>query len=257
MATDMEAEFLAIQEKLYSYLYRLTTNKQDAQDLVQDTFLRVVDNAENFEGKSSFKTWAYSIATNLARDKKRVRDRWSLDVQDRCKENAIAHLHHRESMIHAFQNQTIKQFEIVEHINYCFNCISKNLTLEKQIAIILKEVYAFKRNEIADILNVTENVVKHLLFDSRAELQKKYDHRCAMINKNGVCYQCAELNDYLQEKPDAVEKIKKTGLSQRKDSKTNLDIRFKLISKIDPTKSNGAALEEVIMDILKNAIEDK
>jgi RNA polymerase sigma-70 factor (ECF subfamily) len=135
--------------------------------------------------------------------------------------------------------------------------LAKNLQLEQQIAIILMEMYEFKRAEIAAILNLSEGVVKHLLFEGRKELQQKYEQRCALINKKGVCYQCAELNDYFEQSNTATEKISKLGFVEQNSAEKNLDLRFQLIQKINPLTSKGAALEDVIMQILREAIGEK
>lgn len=248
--SNVNSEFLLIRDKLSSYLYRLTTNREDTEDLIQDTFLKVNNKIHLFKGKSSFKTWVFSIATNLAVDNKRVKQRWRLDIQDDCKTAAQENKVYHDRIVNAFECQTEKVFEIEEHINFCFTCIAKNLKLEKQIALILKEIYHFKRNEIAEILGKTEGIVKHLLFDGRKEMQEKYNYRCAIINKNGICYQCAELNDYLQNKSDAEEKITKLGMSPANDPEQNLDIRFKLIQNINPIGGKAGVLEDTIMQIL-------
>ena len=254
---NMETEFLAIRDQLNSYLYRLSTNKEDTDDIVQDTYLKVISKIQTFKGNSSFKTWVFAIATNLARDNQRVKNRWRLEVQDECKDASLSNMSNQHRIITAFQNQTEQEFELVEHINFCFTCIAKNLNIEQQIAIILKEFYQFKRKEIAEILNITESVVKHLLHNGRKELQTKYELRCAMINKTGVCYQCAELNDFLQEKPNAKQKIEKLGLLEKNNLETNLDIRFKLINRINPLNGNGAKLEDTILQILRETIDYK
>lgn len=255
MKNDFEIAFEEISSTLLSYLYRLTTNRQDAEDLLQDTYLRIREKINTFRGESSFKTWAFTVATNLARDHSRVKKRWRLDVQDECKQASLTNPDYHTRILNAFASQPEHTFELVEHINYCFTCISRNLTLEKQIAIILKEFYDFKRQEIASLLGLSEGVVKHLLYDGRRELQKKYDHRCAMINKSGVCYQCAELNDFLQVEPDAVEKVRNTGLEPEKSRDENLDIRFQLIRHINPLNSKGAHLEDVILQILREVTD--
>jgi RNA polymerase sigma-70 factor (ECF subfamily) len=250
-------EFNSFSDQLLSYLYRLTANKQDAEDILHDTFLKASEKIDTFKGNSSLKTWVFSIATNLAKDNQRVIKRWSVDAQDQCKNAAIAHAPLAERMVSTFHQQTEEQFEITEHINYCFTCLAKNLQLEQQIAIILMEMYEFKRAEIAAILNLSEGVVKHLLFEGRKELQQKYEQRCALINKKGVCYQCAELNDYFEQSNTATEKISKLGFVEQNSAEKNLDLRFQLIQKINPLTSKGAALEDVIMQILREAIGEK
>ena len=254
---NIESEFVAIQEQLESYLYGLSANKEDSRDLLHDTYIKVKQKINSFHEKSSFKTWVFAIATNLAKDNRRVKNRWTLEVQDDCKNASLSTPEYQQRIIGTFQNQTEQQFEIVEHINYCFTCIAKNLNLEQQIAIILKEFYHFKRTEIAEILDKTEGIIKHLLFDGRKELQTRYKKRCALINKTGVCYQCAELNDFLQEKTDSGEKIKQTGLSKTYDVDTNLDIRFALINKINPLTSKASELEDTILQILREVIDDE
>jgi len=253
---NMEAEFLSIKDQLSSYLYRLTANKEDAEDLVHDTYLKVHKNISNFRRESEFKTWVFTIATNLARDHKRVNNRWGLDAQDKCKQAAIEKIEVQQRMKGAFGSQVEQSFDIKEHINYCFTCVAKNLSLEKQLAVILKEVYDFKRTEIAEILNCSEGVVKHLLFDGRKELQDKFEQRCALINKTGVCYQCAQLNDYFQVKNDAQEKVKALKLSPNNSSEQNLDLRLEIIQQINPLKGNGALLEDTILQILREEISD-
>ena len=129
-------------------------------------------------------------------------------------------------------------------------------TLNQQIALILKEIYDFKRIEIANILNVTEGVVKHLLHDARTDINEKYQHRCAMINKQGICYQCAELSDFLEGNQNAADKIKVLGMHIEKVKGETLDKRFEIISRINPLNTNGANLEDLIMQILRETIAD-
>ncbi|TMM57459.1 sigma-70 family RNA polymerase sigma factor [Maribacter algarum] len=255
--SNVDSDFIAFQAQLESYLYRLSANKEDAKDLVQETYIRVKQKFDTFKGNSTFKTWCFSIATNLARDNQRVKNRWKLEVQDDCKNASLSIPKHQQKIISAFENQAEQQFEIAEHINYCFTCIAKNLNLEEQIAVILKEFYQFGRAEIAEILGKTEGVIKHLLFNGRKELQIKYEQRCALINKKGVCYQCAELNDFLQVKPNSQEKIKKLKLKERNNSETNLDFRFNLINQINPLNSKASELEDTILQILREVIDDK
>lgn len=254
--TNIQSSFLDIKDQLASYLYRLTANKEDMEDLLHDTFIRVSEKIETFEARSSFKTWVFTIATNLAKDNKRVKNRWEIDAQDKCKNAAAVNLAYQDRMMSAYNNQLEKQFDIKEHINFCFTCIAKNLSLEKQITIVLKEIYDFKRSEIAEILGISEGVVKHLLFDGRKELQEKYQNRCALINKNGVCYQCSQLNNYFQKDNSATNKIAQLDLDGSNNTEQNLDKRFELIQKINPLTSNGANLEDTILQILRETIKD-
>src|SRR5262245_7195521 len=74
------------QSQLRSFLYRATTSREDAEDLAQEAFARAYQKFDSFKGESSFKTWLFAIASNLAKDHHRARVRWTADAQDKCKE---------------------------------------------------------------------------------------------------------------------------------------------------------------------------
>ncbi|MBX7052958.1 MAG: RNA polymerase sigma factor [Flavobacteriales bacterium] len=254
---NVDQQFIELHPLLKSYLYRLTANKQDMEDILQETYIRVNEKISSFRGESTFKTWVFAIATNLARDNKRVQNRWADDVQDRCRAAADASVDVQNRMLNAFADLPEKKFEFAEHINYCFTCLSKNLSLEKQIAVILKEVFDFTRMEIASILHVSEGSVKHTLHNGRKELQEKFDNRCALINKNGPCYQCSQLNDYFQGDQTAQEKVSNLKLKTQNDSEENFIERMNLVKLVDPVHGNGAHIEDTILQILRETIQDQ
>ncbi len=68
---------------LLGYLVRLLNgNRALAEDLAQETFLRVLRRAETFDPGRPFRSWAYAIATNLARDTfRRAESRWAADIE--------------------------------------------------------------------------------------------------------------------------------------------------------------------------------
>src|SRR5580704_4619457 len=74
--------FAEFQNQLKSYLYRLVTDRNDVEDLIHDTFIRAFDKIATYNQASSFKTWTFKIATNLAYDHLRKSNRWPVDAQD-------------------------------------------------------------------------------------------------------------------------------------------------------------------------------
>ncbi len=63
------------QRPLYSLLYRMVSNQEDAADLLQKTFVKAFTGISGFEQRSTFKTWLYQIAINLAKNVYRDRSR--------------------------------------------------------------------------------------------------------------------------------------------------------------------------------------
>ena len=67
---------------LYRFVYRMLPRQEDARDVCQETFLRVLRKAHRFRRGSRFSTWLYQIALNLCRDQARRRKRWSRVVDE-------------------------------------------------------------------------------------------------------------------------------------------------------------------------------
>ena len=77
-----------------------------------------------------------------------------------------------------------------------------------------------------------------------------FDHRCALVNKNGVCHQCSELNGWFNPKENQQQTLVALDLVKgcRKYNRHELyRIRATLVKAIDPLRSEGADLEEMLM----------
>ena len=255
----LQSTFKTHSPQLRSYLFRLTAHKEDTEDLLQDTYIKASEKLHTFENRSSLKTWIFTIATNLAKDYLRTKKRWAVDTMDKAKEES---LRHPEIYIARFMeiNQSSPQgaFEIREHINFCFTCIGKTLPIEQQVALLLKEVFDYKISELARIMETTEGVVKHLLFNARKTMQHIFEKRCSLINKQGICHQCSELNGMFNPKQNFQEQLLKLGLGNHdaaKDAEKLFQLRTGIVKAIDPYESSGAELQFCHFEHLHNVVE--
>jgi RNA polymerase sigma-70 factor (ECF subfamily) len=249
--------FSEFQPQLKSYLYRLLTDRNDTDDLTHDTFVKAFDQISTFKGNSSLKTWVFQIATNLAYDLLRKRKRWLPNAQDESKSLAMSNEYIRQLFEMTHQTSNRGRYEVKEHIDFCFTCISKTLTIEEQIALILKDIYAFSRKEIAYVLALSEGVVKHLLFNGRKTMTDIFDHRCALINKNGACHQCSELAGVFNPKQARREELMKIEMVKSSSSETRerlYELRAKLAAAIDPLNNEGADMQDIIMQCTRLAV---
>ena len=249
--------FAEFQNQLKSYLYRLLTDRNDVDDLTHDTFIRAFDKISTFNQDSSLKTWVFSIATNLAYDHLRKLKRWPADAKDMGAIFAIGTEAIQTSFRIVHQTSTAGAYEIKEHIDFCFTCISKTLPIENQVALILKDIYDFQVKEICLIIEKTEGVVKHLLSDARDTMTGIFENRCALINKNGVCHQCSQLNGIFNPKQDQQEQLMKLEMvkgSEKYDREELFKLRTTLVKAIDPLRSTGTDLEDIIMRCTRTAI---
>jgi RNA polymerase sigma-70 factor (ECF subfamily) len=255
-----QALFAEFQNQLKSYLYRLLTDRKDVDDLTHDAFIKAFSKLSTFKQECSLKTWVFKIATNLAYDHLRKVKRWKADAQDRAADLAIGSEEIRKVFWMVHDTSPSGAYEMKEHIDYCFTCISKTLPIENQVALILKNIYDFQVNEIGLILEKTEGVIKHLLTDARTTMTDIFEHRCALINQEGVCHQCSHINEIFNPKQNQQEELMKLELvkaSKRFNREQLFTLRTMLVKAIDPLQATGTDFHEEIMRCLRTAIGEK
>jgi RNA polymerase sigma-70 factor, ECF subfamily len=252
--------FAEFQNQLKSYLYRLLTDRNDVDDLTHDTFIKAFSRISTFNQDSSLKTWVFKIATNLAYDHLRKLKRWPVDAQDRGADLAIGTEAVRQAFWVVHDTSNVGAYEMKEHIDFCFTCISKTLPIENQVALILKDIYDFQIKEICLILEKTDGVIKHLLNDARSIMTDIFEKRCALINKNGVCHQCSHINGIFNPKQDQQAELMKLELvkeSKKFDRAELFKLRETLVKAIDPLHSSGTDLQDIIMRCTRTAIGER
>lgn len=251
--------FAEFQPKLKSYLYRLLTDRNDADDLTHDTFVRAFDKIGTFGGQSSLKTWVFQIATHLAYDYLRTRKRWLPNAQDESKAYSYADPTVPQAFFAVHENSPYGRYEIREHIDFCFTCITKTLPIDQQVALLLKDVYGFSVPEIVQVIGQSGGRVKHLLHNARSTMTEIFANRCALVSKTGACHQCSELNGVFNPKQNQQIELMKLALSQASDDATQSELfklRTELVRAIDPLRANGTDLHDLIMRCTRKAINE-
>lgn len=244
--------FADFKDELKSFLYRLVADRNDAEDLTHDTFVKAFDKISTFKNESTIKTWVFTIATHLAYDFLKKRNRWAADILDQAKETAGKHKYVRDYLKQSSEKDVHGRFDLAEHIDFCFTCISKTIPIEQQVALILTDIYDFKAKEVAVILNKGESAVKHYIRIARETMIDIFDNRCALVNKKGVCHQCSQLNNWLNPKQNfqvqkmKIELIKQAGTADKKEL---FRLREDLVKNINPLKADGSDLHESFMKL--------
>lgn len=250
---SFEQQFLAFEQELRAFVYRLVANRQDMEDLVQETYLKSLNGLEGFEGRSSIKTWVFSIGMNLSKNHLTAQKRWTDDFQDNCRTATLSSRKIQQEMGEIIMTSPQGIFELKEHIDYCFTCMAKTLSIDEQVCLILKEVYAFKVKEIIEITGLTEGQVKYALTASRNQMIEIFDRKCSLVSKNGACHQCTELSGMLNPKVNALEEQNKLQMVREKgqsDKQHLFDLRLKLVQAIDPIEGQGFELHNYMIESL-------
>lgn len=151
----MDSVFQELYEKyhhhLFQFLFYLVKNRETAEDLVQEVYIRVLKSYDRFEGKSSEKTWLFSIARNAAIDHFRKQKSWKqklLESFDWDRHQIRDHQSLPEEI--ALQNENIRW--IYQSLSHC--------TLDQRSVIILRYIQLLSISETAEMLNWSESKVK-------------------------------------------------------------------------------------------------
>ncbi len=169
---DMSAFELLVrryQDALVNYIFYNINDFHRAEDLAQETFLRVLKSASRYEPKSSFKSWLYTIATNLSRNeiRNRVR-RKTYYLEDMVEENED--IHHSEYMIDTrFQPDIL--YEKKERQQLVKKTL-KQLPENQRLALTLVTYQELSYEEVSDILNCSVGAVKSLIHRARRNMKK-------------------------------------------------------------------------------------
>lgn len=159
-ALQFQKKLLSMQENMMNFALMLTANRDDAQDLMQDTTLKVLDNQEKFVDNINFKGWVLTVMRNIFINNyhKIVRTQTVVDQGVDLYNLDVVNDSGFDSPDGAYQIQ-----EITKAIN------GLNNELKVPFSMFLS---GYKYNEIADKLDVPLGTVKSRIFFARQELQK-------------------------------------------------------------------------------------
>ncbi len=145
---------------LFGFFYRITSNRDLSEDLVQNLFIRIMKYRKNFRGEGKFSTWMYTIARNILADhfKQTKRKGFNIEITD----------------AHELINDESIEFELEEEkhqlLKKAMNCLEK----EKLELLILSRYQGLKYREIAEIMNSSEGAIRVKIFRALNDLREHY-----------------------------------------------------------------------------------
>lgn len=159
-------------DKLFHMAYRMLNNRQESEDVVQDTFLRVYKNLDRFDDSLKFSTWIYRIATNLCIDRLRKRrPTYSLDAESSEYEGLDGY-----SMIPS-DNRTPESELILSDTQRIIHEAIASLPPKYKSVMILRYIHDMSLQEVGDILGMPVTTIKTRVHRGREFLRKKLEYR--------------------------------------------------------------------------------
>lgn len=159
---------LKYRERIWSVLYHMTSNREDAADLAQDTFLKAFQSINRFQGQSSFFTWIYRIAVNSALNhlqKNKIRRFFSLEkIRD---ENSAYDLLQQLPDTGAGSDRAADLVELQQKLNEAM----QKLSIKHRTVVTLFEIDGLSHEEIAEITGTSVGTVRSRLHYAKQLLQ--------------------------------------------------------------------------------------
>ncbi|MEL3972390.1 RNA polymerase sigma factor SigX [Rossellomorea oryzaecorticis] len=138
-------------QDVFNFLIYMVQNRQQAEDLVQEVYIRVLKSHQHFEGKSSEKTWLFSIAKNVAIDHFRKQKNWKNRILEKFDWN--------RNDLTSDDAPPDKIAVANEEIQVLYQCL-KTCSTDYRLVIIMRYLQELSIKETAEVLDWSESKVK-------------------------------------------------------------------------------------------------
>jgi len=155
------------QERIYSTLYHMTANHEDANDLAQEAFIKAFQALKTFKGGSSFYTWVYRIAVNKTINflkQRKNKTHLSLDDIDFQAE-------HDPDLVALISEKTPRREINLAELQEKLNVAMQKLSEHHRLVVTLHDVQGLSHEEIAELMGCNIGTVRSRLFYARQQLQ--------------------------------------------------------------------------------------
>jgi len=173
-ATAFQDVVRKLSPSLSCYLERMVGDPATAEDLLQESLIKISKGLATFEGRSSLKTWAYTIATRVAIDYFRRPDQRQNMVEfDEA---------HEPWDLHA----DISEAVIVDEMNACIREVIDSLPEDYRAALVLHFLEGLTAQETADVCGTTLATAKARLRRGRKRLEKALGQACIFYTDDEI-----------------------------------------------------------------------
>lgn len=184
--------------ELLTHSYRMLGSLQDAEDQVQEAFLRAWRKLDTYEGRASFRAWLYKITTNvcldtLKRRRRRVLPQYLREASE--PEDPILPPITESIWLEPFPDELLSpstsnpetRYEARESITLAFMTALQLLPPRQRSVLLFRDVLNWSSNEVADLLGTSLSAVNSMLYRARTALSKRYstqNYRDLKINRS-------------------------------------------------------------------------
>lgn len=182
MVTVREQSFEALAQELSQpllrYLQRSVGDRAVAEDLLQETLIRMARGLPGFAGRASVKTWAFSIATRVAADHFRTPERRLQIVEV------------DEAADVAATDRGIDERVVVDEMNACVRQVIDSLPEDYRAALVLHDLEGLNAQQVADICACSLATAKIRIHRARDRLREALEQQCQFYRDGDDVFRC-------------------------------------------------------------------
>jgi RNA polymerase sigma-70 factor (ECF subfamily) len=169
----MERLIIKYQNRIYNVILKICANVDDASELTQETFVKIIENIDGFEGRSSFYTWAFRIAVNLTLNycqRGLKRSHSSIDAES-GEANWRAKGALKEYLEDESSPDPVKTVETDELYKIVLAALMR-LDEDQRAVVVLRDIEGMNYAQIAKVLDIELGTVKSRLSRARGNLRE-------------------------------------------------------------------------------------
>lgn len=163
------------QRPVFSLIYRLVRDREKAEDLAQDTFIKVLNAIDRYDPTFKFSSWIFKIAHNTALDQLRRKEPETLSLDGSPHARTAAEVE-ASTITPASGDENPEQYTASKEIGGVIEQAIDRLRPEYRTAILLCHVEGRPYEEIAQIMDVPLGTVKTYIHRARNELKRELEH---------------------------------------------------------------------------------
>jgi RNA polymerase sigma factor (sigma-70 family) len=183
----------SIKDDLYGLALRMLANRADAEDAAQEVLIKIVTHLSEFRGESTFRTWAWRIASNhLLTMKRLAREEVSFEQLASQKEQMLD-MSRSEPLADAERATLAEEVKVT-----CTSGMLVCLDREHRLAYVMGEVLGLSGDECAAILSLTPAALRKRLQRARQLMRSFMEEHCGIVNRSVRC-RCEKLIDPARE----------------------------------------------------------
>lgn len=153
------------EDTVFSFAFKVCRDREKAEEALQDTFVNVYRKLHQFDGKSKFSTWLYSIVTNncLMKNRQRKIDEASVPI----------HEAHAQRAVQPSDSPTPLETVMSEELRTQLDAAILTLPVDYRIIFVLRDIEGLSAQETAEVLHLSVAAVKSRLHRARTALREK------------------------------------------------------------------------------------